>query len=274
MQSMADKATSNTPDFMEDKSNELLCKYCKKPIIDHYKRDKDGKIIRVGAYGSSYIQQRCTEEIDQILSECFYDDILRRGPTRPQTSPLNKLYSKNELGEGIIPNAFIVCSYADFLAHFKAFIKHVTYDNKDRNMRFRFLDVVDLRTVKLTKDGGQNFSKFNEDRILIVDLGRESYNYVTDIPFMKELMSYRERTFLPLWFISQHKAITNVNVNDPEIVSRIQAYQTVDLTQGSVTPATTPVEVKNVVSSVSAVRNKTADKIAQEAVSKAIKKKK
>lgn len=220
---------TKAPSFMDDKSNELLCSFCKKPETDHYKRGVDGKIIRTGPYKNNYIKLRCSEQMEQLLASYYYSDVLRRGPKRPDTSILNSLYSKNEIGEGIIPSVLIVSEFNNFLSHFKAFIKHVVFDNKDSNMRFKFLDIVDLRTLKFEEKGSKNFSQFNDDQILVFDLGKEAHTWVTDVPYMKELMLYRERIFLPIWFISQQKPITNRNIDDPDITKKIHSLKSVTL---------------------------------------------
>jgi hypothetical protein len=213
---------------------QAICQYCGKLQSTHYQKDDNGDFVRRGVYLSEFIRIPCREQVEFEIS-VYYDDAMKRAPeSRPAETPLVSLYKKNELGFGVVSNGFVVSDYPTFIAHLKTFIKYVVWDCKDKKFSHHCMSVPDLRTIKLTNTGNNNFNQFDQYRVLIFDLSVQSHTYVTDIPFMKELMTYRERMFLSTWFVNPTTTVTNRNLEDPEIVGKIHSLERVDLATGAV----------------------------------------
>jgi hypothetical protein len=218
------KAFNSLPnDDASNRDESMLCPYCLKIYgkkisrFDESHRVWDDK-------KKDFLRIRCGAE-KEFKASLYYDNRLKQLKFEtPETTHLLKLYNPNTK---MLSHSFVISEYTHFCLHLKTFIRDLIWDFKCTDFDYKFLTVPDLRSLKFDGDSS-NFNQLDRYKLLIFDLEEESHFNVSDVPHLSELMTHRERNFLPIWFLNKTPTVTNKHV-DSDLRNRIQKLPKVNL---------------------------------------------
>ena len=233
-----------------------VCKHCGRPKLDHYARNPDGslKYDNPTAVIKSYVLNECNEFKEWKASR-HYDDVLRRIPDHgPEKTALTDLIIKGSF----VSDAFIVAPSYVFNLHLKSFIYSYIEERRNRIFSFKRIDVPAVREVKFS-EGGNSFAKLDNAYVLLFDLDVEGYDNKADSDHIKELVEYRKRRVLPVWFITSNSRIPNKNV-PVEVKNMIRTMKQTLLDPGAGSSASFPTDTTTATTTASSEKSKMAEK--------------
>jgi hypothetical protein len=218
------KAFNSLPnDDASNRDESMLCPYCLKIYGKKISRfDESHRIWDEDK--KDFLRIRCGAE-KEFKASLYYDNRLKQLKFEtPETTNLLKLYNQNTK---MLSHSFVISEYTHFCLHLKTFIRDLIWDFKCTDFDYKFLTVPDLRSLKFDGDSS-NFNQLDRYKLLIFDLEEESHFNVSDVPHLSELMTHRERNFLPIWFLNKTPTVTNKHV-DADLRNRIQKLPKVNL---------------------------------------------
>jgi hypothetical protein len=218
------KAFNSLPnDDASNRDESMLCPYCLKIYGKKISRFDESHRIWDDKK-KDFLRIRCGAE-KEFKASLYYDNRLKQLKFEtPETTHLLKLYNPNTK---MLSHSFVISEYTHFCLHLKTFIRDLIWDFKCTDFDYKFLTVPDLRSLKFDGDSS-NFNQLDRYKLLIFDLEEESHFNVSDVPHLSELMTHRERNFLPIWFLNKTPTVTNKHV-DADLRNRIQKLPKVNL---------------------------------------------